>query len=430
MIRVMVYSFRAIATPALVMIMHFIAQTSAGYGDVSGGLPSWKERQILVLTNACRMAPIQYRDTYVGNYAILDSLKYPAVPPLYASNQLNASARAHALDMGDTCGTLQHNSCNNTPWDTRIKSYYKASSWIGENIAVGNSDPFATMNQWILDIRQGANQPAADSSLCTLTAGSSSLCDGHRWNIMNKQYKELGAGHTYGTNSAVRSHYFWVQDFGGGQSSVSNPIAGGAHFLRESGKTAFLVNYWDQSSKAPVEVSVIVGGQKNSMTLLMGSPFCGTYQSVIARAANCRPYYFSFSDNAGKAWRYPETGSLVTAGEGNCSTEYEFQTNTVIPVIHPSLAVERIYIVSRVIRASVIISVRTPRFFPQSTSLIDGKGRTLLSRRWPGLKTCVAAAENIELHMVLPKKPCEGIYFLSHRISDTFYIGEKIIVAP
>ncbi len=409
----------------LIAAMAALFQSLAGYGDVSGGLPSWKERQILVLANACRMSPRQYRDAFVGNYAILDSLKYPAVPPLYASNQLNASARAHALDMGDTCGIMQHNSCNQTQWDVRIKSYYKASSRIGENIAVGNADPFATMKQWIMDSPPGTTIPAADSSLCTASAGAVSLCDGHRRNIMNMQYKELGAGYAYGTNSAVRNHHFWVQDFGGGHYAVSNPIVAGAHFLRETGKTTFLANYWDPTSLLPVEASVYIGGQKNAMTPLMGSSFRGTYQCVVARAANCRSFHYSFIDGAGKAWRYPEQGSLMTAGEGNCVDEYELPTGT---VTNPNVFVVENGIQSKADRSSVIITAKNELLVPQTTLIVDGKGRTIAARRWDNPYRFHAAGKNVVLPMFFQSRLREGIYFLIHRISDSRIVCEKIVV--
>jgi hypothetical protein len=420
--------FRAIVSIAVLVTMTVIAGSYAGYGDVSGGLPLWKERQILVLTNACRMAPVQYRDAYVGNYAILDSSKYPPVSPLYFNINLGRSANAHALDMGDTCGVMQHNSCNGTSWDARVKAYYKTSSWIGENIANGNADPFATINQWIMDSRQGTNLPAADSSLCTVSAGRVSLCDGHRWNIMNKQYKEMGTGYAYGTNSALQYHYFWVQDFGGGSPAIANPIVGGTHFLRESGKTTFLANYWDPSLKAPTEASMYLEGQKYTMTLLMGSASRGTYQIVLARGSACRTYYFSFIDGSNKSWRYPEQGALTTAGEGGCTFEYEFPTSTRLSQKNGVIPGNANQIMSRASRCGVAIVVRKGMFFPQSTMLIDGKGRILKHETWRRPDALPAAGEEVSLNLPLQKPLPQGIYFLVHRISNTNCVGEKILL--
>jgi hypothetical protein len=400
----------------------------AGYGDVSGGLPSWRERQILVLTNACRMAPRQYRDAYVGNYPILDSARYPSVAPLFLSGRLNAAAHAHALDMGDTCGTMAHNSCNGTSWDARIKSYYTASSTIGENIAVGNADPFATMNQWIMDTPQGSSQPAADFSWCKLSTGDSTRCDGHRSNIMNKQYRELGTGYAYGAHASVRNHHFWVQDFGGGKPPVSNPIVGGTHFMRETGKTTFLANYWDQSSKAPLDASVFIDGQKTGLTLAMGTANMGTYQAALARGAACRIYYFLFTDGSGGSWRYPEQGVLVTAGEGGCTTEYDLNTGMDGSQAFPENSPAGRPIGSRMYRGYADICIKNPNLVPQSTSIVDPRGITFQSSHWshPEAMTTPGGARFMRMDFKQPL--CKGVYFLVHRFPNGAVVCEKMPV--
>jgi hypothetical protein len=420
------YSIRIVAFFIGAAIMSAFAASYAGYGDVSGGLPSWKERQILVLTNACRMSPVQYRDAYVGNYAILDSSKYPPVKPLYLNPRLNASARGHALDMGDTCGIMQHNSCNGTAWNMRIKSYYQASSSIGENIAVGNNDPFVTMNQWIMDTPQGSNQPAADFSWCKASTGDSSRCDGHRSNIMNNQYKEMGTGYTYGANAAVSYHHFWVQDFGGGKPAFSSPIVGGAHFLRESAKTNFLANYWDQTLKAPAEASVYLSGQKYAMTLTMGKAFQGTYELTVARGSGCRTYYFSFLDGSGNTWRYPEQGLLVTTGEGGCTSDYENPAKSTMQSIPPDIPQKAYTIKSTPNRFAVIISAAKGMPVPQSATLFDGNGKTLCKGQ---LSTLDGASVKEERRMKIKTRITHGVYFIVLRISDVPKSSQKIILA-
>ena len=403
----------------------------AGYGDVTDGHPLMTERQLLVLTNTCRMSPANYRNAYVGNYAILDSANYPAVDPLYWSLQLNSSAHDHAADMGDTCGTLQHNSCNGTPWDTRIRSYYTASSTIGENIAAGNVDPFVTMNQWIMDAPQGSTQPAADVSWCR-NSGSIDFfrCDGHRFNIMAVRYKELGTGYAYGVNSAVRYHPFWVQDFGGGKPTFTNQIVSGAHFLRATGYTTFLANYWDPASKAPAEASLILDGQKYAMTLAMGTPSRGTYQVALSRASGCGTYYFVVIDGGGKTWRYPEQGGLVTTQEGSCVREY-------VPAESLSVRQSRIFeaprwetIRSIVRNGAIELFIRDERHVPRLTTIVDCRGRTVLVQQWHAS----FAHERPDLHeglclRVLVNGLPPGMYLLVHRISNGFCIVEKVGIA-
>jgi hypothetical protein len=121
-----------------------------GNGDRVDSFPGFNERQLLVLTNACRMAPAQYRDLYIGNYQVLLPGNYPAVQPLFWNLALNKSSHAHSVDMADNCG-LQHPSCDGTAWNTRIQSFYNnKNGTLGENIATGNQTALATAKQWIL----------------------------------------------------------------------------------------------------------------------------------------------------------------------------------------------------------------------------------------------------------------------------------------
>jgi hypothetical protein len=283
----------------------------AGYGDRVNGLPNWQERAILVLTNACRMSPVSYRDAHVGAYSILLPTNYPAVKPVYWNQGLSEAARFHSLQMADTCGMV-HTSCNGESFGTRLKKFYdNKSSTIGENIATGNANPQATMKQWLMDAAN--NAPAVDLSMC-----GASRCDGHRWNIMNHEYGEIGAGYDSG---AQQYRYFWCQDFGGGKPGFANPIVSGAHLFLETGKITFMANYFDSIGR-PVETSVYIDNQKTAMTLAMGADSAGTYYTVQPKGTTCRNYFFKFKDSKSKDWRYPETGFLVTRGEGTCLKDF------------------------------------------------------------------------------------------------------------
>jgi hypothetical protein len=301
---------RIIPNSCLIVILSLYL-SFAGYGDKTNGLPNWQERAILVLTNACRMSPVQYRDTYVGAYSILLPANYPAARPLYWNLALNTSARFHAIQMADTCGMI-HNSCNGESFSTRVQKFYNNKSYtIGEDIATGNATPQATMKQWLMDATN--NVPAVDNAMC-----GTSRCDGHRWNIMNKGYREMGTGYDSG---AIQYRYFWCQDFGGGKAEFNNPIVSGVHVFTEAGKTTFMANFFDSIGK-PQDASVYVDNQKTAMTLLMGADSAGTYAVAVTKGSTCRYYYFSFTDSKGKAWRYPETGYLVTQGEGTCARDF------------------------------------------------------------------------------------------------------------
>ncbi|MHB0987135.1 MAG: CAP domain-containing protein [Bellilinea sp.] len=115
------------------------------------------------------------------------------LPPLKRNDQLDFAVRDHTRDLvednyfaHDTMdrvnGTLTF-VCNTF---TRIKMYYSGYSAAGENLAAGYSTPEAVVQGWM---------------------GS----DGHRKNILNKEYKEIGVGYYQG---AAQYTYYWGQDFG------------------------------------------------------------------------------------------------------------------------------------------------------------------------------------------------------------------------
>ena len=105
---------------------------------------------------------------------------------LTLSSQLTKSARVHATDMA-TNGYFSHTGLNgSTPWD-RAKANGYTYSFIGENIAAGSPTPEGTINQWM-------NSP------------------GHRRNILNPNFREIGFGYANAPNSSYQ--HYWVQVFG------------------------------------------------------------------------------------------------------------------------------------------------------------------------------------------------------------------------
>lgn len=110
------------------------------------------------------------------------------LPPLKRVPALDQAARYHAMDMQqdnyfyhdtyDRVGGVLQLVCT---WDDRISSFYANWNSIGENIASGSTTPQSVVSGWM---------------------GSS----GHRANILNTTYREIGVGYYNGN--------FWVQDFG------------------------------------------------------------------------------------------------------------------------------------------------------------------------------------------------------------------------
>jgi hypothetical protein len=325
-----------------------------GNGDKVDSFPSLNERQLLVLTDACRLAPAQYRDLYIGNYQVLLPANYPATRPLYWNLALNKSSHAHSIDMALNCG-MQHPSCDGTAWNTRIESFYNnKSSMIGENIATGNPTALATVKQWVLEVNPATTPVPVDKD--------SGGADGHRKNIMNGAYKELGCGYAY--SSSRQWNYFWTQDFAGGKPDFNNPLVAGCHFFID-----------DSAGVVPTDVSCNIDGQKTAMALAIGAAGKGTYSLVQTKGTLCRQYYFSCLRN-GTAFRYPEYGVLLTSGEGTCTRDY-IAPESLSVVVSPRTISNKTFLRIEFLGDNAIgISGLTSFDYPATVIITDLRGRT------------------------------------------------------
>lgn len=105
--------------------------------------------------------------------------------PLTLNSKLNQAAQNHTNDMISK-GYFSHTSPSGSTMTSRVNAVGYAYSRIGENIAAGGSTASATMTQWM-------NSP------------------GHKANILNPAFRELGVG--YGPSGDQYRHY-WTQVFG------------------------------------------------------------------------------------------------------------------------------------------------------------------------------------------------------------------------
>jgi uncharacterized protein YkwD len=115
------------------------------------------------------------------------------LPPLKVISTLTAAARYHAQDMAiddyfnhesmDRVGGQLQRACGTFD---RVSLWYKGWNGAAENIAAGFGTPQQVMDGWM-------NSP------------------GHRANILNSSYTELGVGYFAGTGTFPS---YWVQDFG------------------------------------------------------------------------------------------------------------------------------------------------------------------------------------------------------------------------
>ncbi|MFJ2663927.1 CAP domain-containing protein [Nocardia fluminea] len=103
--------------------------------------------------------------------------------PLRANVQLQAAAQSHSDDMAAR-GFFEHVNPDGVGPDGRIEAAGYSWSTVGENIAAGHDSAALVMAEWMTS-------------------------DGHRSNILDCAFTELGVGITLGTGGP-----WWTQNFG------------------------------------------------------------------------------------------------------------------------------------------------------------------------------------------------------------------------
>jgi|GEM_PF-3552522 Ca2+-binding RTX toxin-like protein len=148
--------------------------------------------------------------------------------PLTLNAQLTAAARKHSQDMAlnDFIG---HQSSDGSSTDQRFKRDGYQYSFAGENVGWGYSTPEEVVDAWF-------NETPPN--------------DGHRQNILNPNYKEIGIGYYLLKNDTGSQnwHHYWTQDFGSPLNGQVNPVpapnptptfTGAAVHLRTEGSDQF-----------------------------------------------------------------------------------------------------------------------------------------------------------------------------------------------
>jgi uncharacterized protein YkwD len=116
--------------------------------------------------------------------------------PLVRNEVLDRAALSHSQDMA-AGGFMSHTGSDGSNPGQRIQAAgYTGSTW-GENIAIWYASAQAVMDAWM-------NSP------------------GHRANILNPNFREIGIAVVYRADSA--SHYYWTQDFGARAGGSAAPL--------------------------------------------------------------------------------------------------------------------------------------------------------------------------------------------------------------
>jgi uncharacterized protein YkwD len=147
------------------------------------------------------------------------------LPPLKLVSSLTAAARYHAMDMGqddyfshesrDRAGDGHARACGTFD---RINLWYKGWMGAGENIAAGYGSPEAVVQAWMNS-------------------------EGHRGNILNRSYAEIGVGYYEGSGKFPS---YWVQDFGVRSDAAPMVLAGEASVTSDRNIDVYVHGEWNE----------------------------------------------------------------------------------------------------------------------------------------------------------------------------------------
>lgn len=147
---------------------------------------------VILITFSATTAASQY-DAELLRLTNLERQK-AGVAALSLSNQLNQAAQNHADDMAKN-NYFSHTGLNGSTMSDRVNATGYTYSSLGENIAAGRSTPADTIKQWMNS-------------------------QGHRENILNSNYTEIGFGYSHLDSSKYR--HYWVQVFGKSNATTPN----------------------------------------------------------------------------------------------------------------------------------------------------------------------------------------------------------------
>ncbi|MEL7507099.1 MAG: CAP domain-containing protein [Cyanobacteria bacterium J06554_1] len=123
--------------------------------------------------------------------------KQNGLKALVLDTNLDETANKHSKDMAKRDYFSHTGKDGSKPWDRARREGYESGT-VGENIAAGYSSAKAVVDGWIAS-------------------------PGHRANMLNANYNEIGIGHYYEANDTGKVNYrhYWTQVFGKG--TIENP---------------------------------------------------------------------------------------------------------------------------------------------------------------------------------------------------------------
>ena len=266
------------------MLWVLLAIAQAGYGDPVSGVPNYAERSMHVWTNRVRIDPSHYATEYDCAFGAFRSSEQTSKRPLKWNDDLGLVARSHSEDMS-THDTLSHTSSDGTPFSARVGNVYDGFI-IGENVAYGYPSPFSVV---------------VEGWMCS---------DGHRSNIMDADYDELGTG---------AAGIYWTQDFGTRDVDPGLHAARlGIHEPENPMDTATFIVAVYASDGEPARVDAVVNNAAYALDRELGNEdgTSGIFSATIDVVDACTHYWFEVERQDGRVDRYPEGGAY---GFGDCT---------------------------------------------------------------------------------------------------------------
>jgi uncharacterized protein YkwD len=147
----------------------------------------------------CSVDPSIDGEEFAFLILINDYRQQNGVAPLQLSSTLNHAAAWKSKHMADNNYFAHDDTPIGRTWVQRIRDCgYTYNTYLGENIAAGNSGAHATFDQW-------RNSP------------------GHNANMLNANYSAIGIGRYFNASSTY--DWYWSTDFGGFADGYAPPTA-------------------------------------------------------------------------------------------------------------------------------------------------------------------------------------------------------------
>jgi hypothetical protein len=183
-----------------------------------------------------------------------------------------------------------------------------------------------------------------------------------------------------------------------------------------------MVNYFDSLGK-PSEASLFIDNQKTNLALTMGTDSAGSYDATVARASSCRYYYFTFTDVKAKQWRYPETGYLMTQGEGTCAKDFVPAASLVVDKRNWQTGGRKNTVETYLSGSILVLKMDSSEDAPYSTSILTVQGKVVKVHRWQG-----AIKGTRMLFLSIDRPLADGTYYVTHLFSDGVTIMRRLVV--